>query len=271
MINRRVTRVVLNTTEITDFLTKPNGPNYVPVLTVADSLYIGFHGKFAARFIQIGTVANALTSTLSVEYWNGSAWAAVDDLIDQTSVGGKTLARSGFISWVNKADWKASIRADIDPDVSLFWVRLKVSADLTATAALSSVLNTFCDDNLLRAYFPELITDPAYLPKNQTNFLDQYIAAKDLVVLRLKQRKEIEQESQIIDINDVAIAATYASAMLILQSIATSEDVEKLLAIATKGFNNELDEIDFSVDENEDGIVSDPERTQSTSVWVSRR
>lgn len=271
MINRRVTRVVLNTTEITDFLVNPNSPNYVAGLTTTDELFIGFHGKFASRFIQIGTVPNAASAVLSVEYWNGTTWAAVDDLLDQTSVGGKPLARSGFVSWVNKPDWVASIRADIDPDVSLFWVRLKVSADLTLNATLSSVLNTFCDDTLLRAYFPELITDSNYLPVGQENFLPQYIEAKNLVVLRLKQRKEIQHESDIIDVNDVSIAATYASAMLILQSIATSDDVEKLLAIATKGFNNELDEIDFSVDENGDGIIDDPERTQSSSVWVSRR
>jgi hypothetical protein len=271
MINRRVTRVVLNTTEVTDLLALPNSADFLPVFTTADALYIGYQGKFAARFIQLGTVPNAAAAALDVDYWDGSAWQDVDDFLDQTSVGGKALARSGFISWVNKPEWKASVQPDIDADVKLFWVRIKTSADLTAGMALSSILNVFCDDNLLRAYFPELITDPNFLPSGKTNFIDQYVEAKNRVVLRLKQRKLIQDESNIIEPNDVAVAATYAAAMLILEAIATSQDVKDLLKIAKDGFDEEIGLVDFAVDTDGDGVVTDTERTQSTSVGVFRR
>lgn len=271
MLNRRVTRVVLDTTEVTDLLAHANGADYVPVFTTAKALYVGFHGKFASRYFQVGSVPNAATSALTVEYWDGAAWSAVDDLLDQTSVGGKTFARSGFISWVNKENWAASSLPNIDDDVELYWVKITVSADLDAGLALSSILNLFCDDALLRAYFPELLTDTNYLPTGKSNFLDQYIEAKNLVVLRLKQRKIINQESQVIDINDVSVAATYGAAMIILQAIATSEDTEKLLAIARKGFDYELNEVDIAVDQNEDGVIDDSERQQFESILVVRR
>jgi hypothetical protein len=124
---------------------------------------------------------------------------------------------------------------------------------------------------LLRAYFPELVSDTNYLPTGKTNFIQQHMAAKDLVVLRLKQRKIIDSEAQIIDINDVAIAAVYAAAMLILQPIATSPASQALLDTATKGFDGEISKVSFAVDQNEDGLVDETERVQNFSVGVFRR
>ena len=270
MINRRVLRVLKNSTEITGFLTTPNGANYDLALADTDALYLGYHGPFACRYFQVGVGHNVI-SALSVEYWNGSAWAAVDDLVDQTSVGGDTLSQSGFISWVNKSDWVKSTQTGLDADVSLYWVRIKVSVSLGNSFRLKSILNIYSDDTLLSAYFPELVSDANYLPSGKTNFLDQHVAAKDLVVLRLKQRKMIDDESQIIDPNDVAIASVYAAAKLILQPIATSEDSKTLLVMAAGGFDAEIGKVSFSVDQDGDGIVSELETVQSFSVEVTRR
>lgn len=269
MINRRVTRVVLNTSEVTSLVASPNSPDYVLPLTTTDALYIGFQGPFAARYLQVGAV-NTEQAELSVQYWNGS-WTDVDDLVDQTSTGGSTLGKSGFISWQNKGDWKASSQAGVDLDVELYWVKITVDNDLSLTTALKSVLNIYSDDALLSAYFPELVSDTNYLPSGKTNFLDQHIAAKDLVVLRLKQRKLIDSESQIIDPNDVAIASVYAAAMLVLQPIATSEASKDLLLMARTGFDQEISKVSFAVDANKDGVIDEEERDQITYVGVFRR
>ncbi len=270
MINRRVTRTILNTTEITHLLTPPNGADYVIPLQTTDSLYIGYHGRFASRFIQV-SIPNAVASLMTVEYWNGTSWEDVDDFLDQTASGGKTLAQSGFISWQNKADWAARNLTGIDADVSLFWIKVTVSANLTGTTAIKSVIDLYCDDNLLRAYFPEIITDTNYLPDGKTNFIEQYIAAKELVVLRLKQRKKIETDAQIIDPNDVAVAATYAAACLIMRPIATSDHAKAIAAVACNGFEDEIGKVTIPTDDNMDGIISDDERMQSFAVKVERR
>lgn len=270
MINRRVTRVILNSTEITDRLAQPNGANYVLALQTSDALYVGYHGKFSSRYFQVG-VGNAVVSSVSVTYWDGSNWTAVDDIVDQTQVAGATLGQSGFISWVNKDNWVARSLTGIDSDVELYWVKLTVSVNLSGTTALKSVLNVYSDNVLLSAYFPELVSDTNYLPPGASNFLAQHVAAKDLVVLRLKQRKAIQSDSQIIDANEVAVAATYACAKLILQPIATSEAARVLYDMASKGFDDEIGRVQFSVDENEDGLITDAERGQSFSVQVTRR
>lgn len=269
MINRRVTRIINNSAEITALLSTPDGTNYVPVLLSTDFLYFGFHGKFASRYIQVGVV-NSVVSALTIEYWNGATWTVVDDLIDQTAIGGKTLAQSGFISWQNKDDWKKKALAPIDSDIEMYWLRLSVSVSLDALTALKCVLNVFSDDNILRAYFPELVSDVNYLPSNQTSFLQQHVAAKDLVVLRLKQRKIIDDESEIIDANDVAVAATYAAAKLILQPIATGDAPKELLSLASKGFDSEISRVSFATDEG-DGKIDDEERVQDLSVEMVRR
>ena len=172
---------------------------------------------------------------------------------------------------MNKEDWVASAQTGLDADVELFWIKLTWDADLNALLEIKTILNVYSDDALLRAYFPELVSDTNFLPANKTNFLDQHIAGKDLVVLRLKQRKLIIDDSQVIDPNDVAIAATYATAKIILQPIATSPAVKELYDLACKGFDEEMGKVTIAVDTNADGILSEPERAQSFSVFVSRR
>ena len=270
MVNRRVTRVILNTTEITDSLVKPNSTAVAMALLTTDALYVGFHGKFASRYIQVNT-ANTTASVLTVQYWNGSAFTAVDDLLDQTSSGGKTFAQSGFISWQNKLDWAISTQTGIDTDVSLYWIKLTVSADLLAGTKIASILNIFSDDVLMSVYAPELISDTNYLPSGKTNFLDQHVAAKDLIVLRLKQRHVIDDESQIIEPNQVSIAATYAAAWLILNPIATSDDTKELASRMHSEFEDEIGRVTIAVDINKDGQLSAGERLQQESIFIRRR
>lgn len=270
MINRRVIRTVKNTTEITALVAQAGGAAVAWDLQTTDFVYVGYHGKFAARFFEVGA-ANTDSSVLSVDFWNGTAWEAVDDLVDQTSVGGKTFAQSGFVSWQNKETWVQRSLTGIDSDVELYWVRLSVSVNLNAATTLRSILNLYCDDNLVRAYFPEIITDTNYLPDGKTTFLDQYIAAKNMVVLRLKQRKAIDDESQIVDVNDVAVAATYAAACIIMKPIATSDAAKAIAMAACQGFDDEIGKVTIPVDENKDGIISDDERGQPIAVKVERR
>lgn len=270
MINRRVTRCVLNSTEVTSTFIQPDAVQNAFALTTSDFVYVGFHGKFSSRYFQVHT-ANTNAASTVVEYWDGTAWSAVDDLVDQTVSGANTFAQSGFVSWVNKDNWVVRSLTGVDSDVELYWVRMSVSANLSATTKVHAVLNIFSDDVLLRAYFPELISDVNYLPSGESNFLDQHLAAKDLVVLRLKQRKLIHHEAQIIEANDVAIASVYAAAMLILQPIATSPAAKDLLEVAKNGFDEEITKVTFSVDVDEDGIVDENERLQNFSVEVYRR
>jgi hypothetical protein len=267
MINRRVTRTVYNSTEKTAETSSLQSLPLTFELQTSDSFYVGYHGRFSARYFVIDT-ANTNAATITVEYWNGSTWTAVTDLVDQTSLGGKTLAQSGFMSWENDSTWAKTTVASLE----LYWIRIKTSANLSSGTTIQAIQNLFSDDTLLRAYYPELVTNSQYLPEGRTNFLEQHLAAKDLVVLRMKQRQLIDDESQIIDVNDVAIGAVHACAWLIVNPIASSDPSKELRDSALKQFNEEMNRLNKSVDQNNDGVVSEVERVSSFGmVSVFRR
>jgi hypothetical protein len=156
-------------------------------------------------------------------------------------------------------------------DEDLYWVKIEVTADLSAGTILSAIMNLFCDDSVIRGLDPEIITDSRYLPPSRTDFIEQYILAKDFVVTRLIQKKVIKDESQIIDINQVAIAAGYAALIVILTPIAKSEQSVAKLQRAKDNFESWLSEVNFAIDENKDGILSETERRQITSGGLSMR
>jgi len=265
MINRRVVRTILNATETTAKTNTPSATTLAFVIGAADAFYMGFEGKFASRHFKLATL-NVNAVTVTIEYWTGSAWAAVKDVVDQT-VG---FTQSGFIHWENQDNWKAHKLAPV-LDIDLYWIRLKVSGTLSVGTALQSVLNIFCDDDLLRAYYPELIADTRWLPPGRTDFLEQYLAAKDLVVLRLKQRKLITDESQVIDVNGVEVAAVHATAKIIMAPIATSDESRQRLKDATDSFDLESGELTLRVDQDKDGVVSEGEKEDIRSMNWTRR
>lgn len=143
---------------------------------------------------------------------------------------------------------------------------------LSAGTTMEAVLNLFSDDNDLRIYYPELVTDARFLPKNRTDFLEQHEAAKNEVVVRLKQRRLIMFEYQILDINSVNIAAIHACAKIIYAGMDGSEEILALMNQAKDEFDEQINQTRLNVDQNEDGVISEAEkRDVSTQTFVERR
>lgn len=264
LVNKNITRTILNSTEKTLYTASASADTLALAMTTSDKLYIGFREKFATRYFLFST-ANTNAATLTVKYWDGDSYAAVEDLVDQTL----GFTRNGFISWDNVNDWEKHAQAGIT-DVELYWIEISVSTNLSAGTILQCIENIFCDETLLRSYYPELVTDTSYLPANRTTFMDQYIAAKDLVVLRLKQDEIIEDESQILDVNEVCVAAVHATAWLILNPIARDEGDKERADKMFDNFNRELNASKKSFDFDNSGEVDEDEKNVGT-VFIARR
>lgn len=88
-------------------------------------------------------LVNANASVLAVHYWNGSAWVAVTGLVDGTDAAGATLAVDGTVSWlpVPDEDWPLADPpdADLNETAQAYWLRLSVSAALTADTAINDI------------------------------------------------------------------------------------------------------------------------------------
>jgi len=129
-------------------------------LANGDFLLVGSHLPFRGVRIDVDG-ANANASLLTVNYWNGSAWAAITET-DGTETGGTTtMAVDGTVSWTIPTAplWKAASLREIfervGPSVldsaynapsfvayateKLYWTRWEVDTALDAATTLNSM------------------------------------------------------------------------------------------------------------------------------------
>jgi hypothetical protein len=271
MINRSFTRTILNGTETT-FQTKTIASDSLAFeLTTSDYFYLGFKSPFTTRYFHFSEL-NVNTSTLTVEYWNGTVWKSVEDLVDQTD----GFTKNGFLSWINPGDWFRHEQAPViavntfSQKLYHYWIRISVSDDLSVDTALQSVLNLFCDMDYFTAFYPEIANDTRYLPSGRTDFLEQLNSAKDLIVLRMKQKGEIKDEADILDINEVAVATAHATAYIILHPIAGDESTAKRRDDALKAMNAEIASGVKVVDQDRSGDIEEIETDVQPTHWGTR-
>lgn len=100
-----------------------------------DWLVIGADGPFRQILVAMDASVNTNVSTLTVSFWNGTAWRSVLNKTDGTKSGSITLAQGGTIKFDFPDGWEAST---ID-SVKAYYVRLSVSAALSAAVHVTEV------------------------------------------------------------------------------------------------------------------------------------
>jgi hypothetical protein len=109
-------------------------PETVCDLTSWDSafyLYIGFTDSVCGLdFVMAAGNTNTVASTLKVEYWNGTAYTQVTNMIDNTSIAGASLGQNGFVTWspVDRSLEQKPISSD--SGASFYYYRVSWSADI---------------------------------------------------------------------------------------------------------------------------------------------
>lgn len=96
-------------------------------------LYIGSLMPLSGYTINVKT-PNSQTSTLSTEYWDGSAWVSVNNESDGTAAGGITFAQSGVVSF---DDTRTTTTVKSIKSLVVYWYK----ASITAIDASTSVYN----------------------------------------------------------------------------------------------------------------------------------
>jgi len=88
---------------------------------VDDAYYFGFSRPWNLLWLNVGT-AGVGTWILVWEYWNGAAWAALADVVDDTTA--FTMAGTRKVDFTRPGDWvPATILT-----MSLYWIRARVSS-----------------------------------------------------------------------------------------------------------------------------------------------
>lgn len=115
------------------------GANLNSLDTVAngDWVVVGGPEPFCGLAVDMdGGAVNANSVSLTVEYWNGSAWASAANMADGTDDGSPaTLSRDGQITWDMPAAWAQSTINSL----TAYWVRLSVDAALSASVEIEEL------------------------------------------------------------------------------------------------------------------------------------
>ena len=109
-----------------------DGLNLATILAATtDYLYLGFTAPFCGVHLTLLDAASSVTASLTVQQWTG-AWTTVQDVVDGTTIGAKTLAQGGAITWTMP---EALIRRSVNSSDDLYWVRLSCSSAPTGATA----------------------------------------------------------------------------------------------------------------------------------------
>lgn len=236
-----------------------------------DYLYIGKYYPFNNFYSKV-SVPNDETSSLSIQYWagEGNGWKDAVDVIDATSVSGKTLSQSGLIqfsphrlySWGKIYDTSETSGTPTELQsltiYNLYWLRLKFSAVLKDTTEIKKICYAFTQsqqlnnlDNLINNYLTSFQI-------GKTSWEDEIITASEYVINDMRSKGIIKNEGQILRINDVSIPTDWRTLAIIYYSLGPS--FEKQYIEALRMYEKTLNIERMSIDENEDGYLDDGEK-----------
>jgi len=99
----------------------------IPALN--DAYYFGHVKKFDVVWLNIGTQGDGVW-TITWEYWNGAAWAALSGVVDNTN-GFRAIVGLHDVSFTRPGDWAVT---DVGGVLGLYWIRGRVSSYTSVTA-----------------------------------------------------------------------------------------------------------------------------------------
>lgn len=247
---------------------------------VGDFLYIGSDFPFNHRYFDV-TAPNAVGSVVSVDVWSGTEWEPTVDVLDETSVGGASLARSGIISW--SPDWDVSSWGPDETNLmdgsgletgpkilGLYWARVKFSVTLTNTTALNIVGHKFSSDADLETEYPELASSAVKTAweSGKTDWNDQTLTAAEYIIQDLRGEKNlIISASQILDWKNFQKASVHKTAQIIFRGF--GDDYADQTVAAAQAYKSALNVGKFNIDQNKNAILEPCEKV--TNVTFATR
>lgn len=248
-----------------DMLSFGRDSSAIPLLAASGALYFARVKPFAAVYAEV-KVPNAVAASLTVEYWNGTAWASVEGLVDDSDA----FSRSGFIQFDKPEDWESTT---VDSKEGYF-IRFRPSANLTGTTELQGLNIVFSDDQDLKGVYPSILN---YLDSNEPTFVLRHENSRDRVVEQIRKigRKEPTGAGKyenfdawdFLHIEEVRLWATYLTLANIFSGLQSKDDdmfLQKAKEYA-KDAETYRAEAFLSLDIDDDGKDDKPEEAGEIS------
>jgi hypothetical protein len=90
----------------------------------AQYLLFGYRKPWTGIYFDLGTM-NANASSITVEFFDGTAWVALTGVTDGTATGGKPFAQDGKITWTRPPQtWKRATISNLAGTNALFYIRI---------------------------------------------------------------------------------------------------------------------------------------------------
>jgi hypothetical protein len=229
-----------------------------------DYIYLGQTFPFNNFYIQ-SKVANDVSATIKVEYWDGSAWRQMVDVLDGTSVGGKPLAQSGLIQFSPDIHYMWCYVPDTSESAgpselqtltiyNLYWLRISYSSTLKATTAAQQFTYAFSTHNRIAKHDTTISNYLTSFEAGKTSWESEIITASQEVIKELQSRKLILHPGQILRLDDVSLAAEYKTLSNIYFNIG-GEVYNKKKETIDKKYEGAMDISGFTLDLNKNGFV----------------
>lgn len=242
----------------------------IQLISAEDYLYLGLYKPFSQVYVEM-KVVNANANTFTAEYWNGSTWNSLSNFLDLS----KGFTRSGFLSWSKSTDWASNA---VNSE-TLYWVRLKPSADHSLTTEIQGLNIVFADDQDLINEFSSISAQLSNL--GLTSFITYHQGVRDDVVQAIRNsgtnKYNVDELKNItkwdfLDSEEVKRGATYHCLSKIFFEL--SDNVDDKWYQRSKDYNakgNKALEVYFlTLDKNDDGIKDSYETLSSRNINLFR-
>jgi len=240
-----------------------------------DYLYLGSMAPFNHFYVKMAT-ASAVPASMTAEYWDGKSWIATYKLDDETS----GLTASGFITMFPRRDnaWNVESTNDRGDQVTglttinvydMYWMRLKLSADVPLGFAISWIGHKFSDDDDLASEFPDLVRAKMLLAYGtaKTSWEEQHAKAADLITQDLISSEVISWKGQLLVRDEFTLASIQKVAELIFNAL--GDDYLDQRDRAQAEYKRRLDKSSYRIDANSNALLS-PAEAVSRSGFMRR-
>lgn len=197
--------------------------SYNLALDAGQYFYYGNYKPFKAVYVEMGTVVNAVSTALVIEYFDGSSWVAVSGAVDET----KAFTRSGFIQFDRPSDWASTTVNSIDA----YYLRASVPVTLTAGMLVQGINVLFSDDRDLIGVYPTVMD---YLSAAETTFVLRHQNSRDLIMQDLRNHGMVKSPAgsgrydqlepfDVLEVDEVRLWSTYLTLSNIFSSLQARE------------------------------------------------
>lgn len=182
-------------------------------------VYFGKNKPFNSIYVEMHK-ESTVSTTLTVEYWNGSAYVPVSNLVDDT----KVFMRSGFIQFDKPTNWaKSTVGFD-----SQYFLRMHVASDLSNSTEVQGMNLVYSDDQDLNGIYPGV---SSYLSGLEKTFILRHENSRNLIVQDIRNlgfRKYKDKYQNIdawdlLEIEEVNLWSAYLTLSNIFSSLQSNQ------------------------------------------------